>query len=297
MRIPRFAAAALVAMISFCWFGIAFAQEDKAAQAAIEIFKTQMRIPADVEVKFIEKKESDLPGFSAVKLLLIGYPSAPDKELPVVIYVDETGERVIVGTLFIKGENATRKAAGEAQPRKIDMARLEIEKSSARGPANAKVTILEFANFTCPYCLKSWMKIKEWLDKHPQDVRYVFKQFPLASQAGSFDFSVLVAAAQDINDDAFWAAHDFFYSPEGQNLIKGNKETVRPRLEEFLKAKKLDLGAFQAAIDSGKAKKSVDESVSLGTRIHVGGTPTTIINGEFVRGPLTDEILDRFLKK
>ncbi len=296
MRTKDFAAVILAALITVCWLGNSSAEEDKTVQAAMQTFRTQMRIPPDVEVKFLEKKESELPGFFAVRLLIIGHPSAPDKEVPAVVYLDESAERVIIGNLFMKGENVTRKTAGEVRPRQIDMARLEIEKSAVRGPADAKVTILEFANFTCPYCLKSWNKIREWLEKYPQDVRYIFKQFPLPSQAGSLDFAVLAAAAQETSGEAFWAAHDFLFSSEGQALIKGNRDTVRPKLEEILKAKNFDLQLFQAALDSGKAKKSVEESVSLGKRIHVGGTPTTIINGEFVRGPLTDEILHRFLQ-
>lgn len=297
MPTKKFITATLAGLFLCLSWGMASAQEDKISQAAMETFKTQMRIPAGIEVKFLEKKESELPGFFAVKLLIVGHPSAPDQEVPVVVYVDESAERVIIGNLFIKGENATRKLAGAPQPRKIDMAGLEIEKSPVRGPATAKVTILEFANFTCPYCLKSWTKIKEWLEKYPQDIRYIFKQFPLASQAGSFDFSVLVSAAQEINPEAFWAAHDFLYSQEGQALIKGDKNAARAKVEEILKEKKFDLQAFQSAMESGKARQAVEESVALGTRIHVPGTPTTIINGEFVRGPLTDQILERFLKK
>ncbi|MCM8757136.1 MAG: thioredoxin domain-containing protein, partial [Candidatus Omnitrophica bacterium] len=42
-----------------------------------------------------------------------------------------------------------------------------------------KVTIVEFSNFECPYCRQSWMKVRDLLQKHPQELRYVFKHFPL----------------------------------------------------------------------------------------------------------------------
>ncbi len=274
-----------------------FAQEDEITRVAIETFKIQMRVPQEVEVKFLEKKESPIPDFFSVKILIIGYPSAPDKEIPVVLYVDKTAERVIIGNVFMKGENVTRKEAGEPKPRKIDLAQLEIEKSPARGLAEAKVTIVEFANFTCPYCLKSWTKIKEWLEKYPQEVRYIFKQFPLPSQSGSFDFSILASAAQEVNIEAFWLAHDFLFSNDGQALIRAGKEAAKEKIEQMLKEKNFNVQAFQTALDSGKATRTVEESVAVGNRIHVMGTPTTIINGEFVRGPLTDELLESFLKK
>lgn len=119
-----------------------FAQEDKIVQMAIETVKTQGRLPKGLEVKFVEKKESPIPGFYSVKLILL----ASDKEIPIIIYVDTAGKKVILGSLFLKGENLTRKEAGEPKPRKLDMGQLEMDRSPFRGPAGAKVTIVEFSN-------------------------------------------------------------------------------------------------------------------------------------------------------
>jgi hypothetical protein len=62
-----------------------------------------MRVPKGIDIKFVGKKERPIPDFSSVKLLLL----APDREIPVVVYVDKTGEKVILGNLIIKGENLT----------------------------------------------------------------------------------------------------------------------------------------------------------------------------------------------
>ena len=59
-------------------------QEDKTVQTAVSTVKTQMRVPADIEIKFVEKKESPIADFYAVKLML----SAPDRDIPVMVYVD-----------------------------------------------------------------------------------------------------------------------------------------------------------------------------------------------------------------
>ncbi len=90
-----------------------FTQEDKIAQVTIETIKTQMRVPRDIEIKFLEKRESAIPDFFAVRLLL----SAPDRDIPLVVYVDKTAEKVIIGNLFVKGTNVTRKEAGEPKLR------------------------------------------------------------------------------------------------------------------------------------------------------------------------------------
>ena len=93
------------------------AQEDRIGQAAVEAIRTHMRGAGDLEIRFIEKQESEIADFYAVKVLIVTL----DKEVPRVIYVDKNGERVIFGDLFVKGENVTRKMAGNPKPRVVDM--------------------------------------------------------------------------------------------------------------------------------------------------------------------------------
>jgi protein-disulfide isomerase len=270
-----------------------FTQEDKTVQLAIATVKAQMRLPRDMEIKFVEKRESAIPDFLSVKLILF----APDREIPLVVYVEKGLEKVIIGNLFIRGENVTRKEAGEPKPRKIDMGLLEIERSPVRGPAGAKVTIVEFSNFECPYCVKSWAKMKELLGKYPQDIRYVFKHFPLQRQGKSFDLSTMVSAAGQVNQEAFWLVHDFLFTEEGQTIVKNGNEAVKKKIEQILTEKGQDVQAFQNALEVEKGKKKVEEDMALGNRIRVQGTPTGILNGKFVMGPLTDKMLAEVLMK
>ena len=283
-----------------CLFGMilfspvqGFAQENKIVQVAIEYARTQYRVPKDVEIKYLEKKESQIPGFLAVKLLVL----TPDREIPIVVYVDPTGEKVIAGNLFIKGENVTRKEAGEPKPRKVDMGLLEIEKSPVRGPAEAKVTIVEFSNFECAYCVRSWAKMKEFLGKYPQDLRYVFKHYPLQRQGKPFDLSAMITAVEEVNKEAFWLIHDYLFSEEGQVFVKGTNEAMKQKVEQILKEKGYDVQAFQNALETGKGKKRVEEDLAVGDKIRVRGTPTVILNGTFVINPLTEKMLEGYLGK
>jgi len=283
-----------------CLFGITFfssfpgfAQEDKVAQVAIEYARTQYRLPKEWEVKYLEKMDSQIPGFLAVKLLVL----TPDREVPIVIYVDPAGEKVIAGHLFVKGENVTRKEAGEPKPRKIDEGILELGKSPNRGPAGARVTIVEFSNFECPYCIQSWAKIKEFLDKYPQDIQYVFKNYPLQRQGKPFDLSAMISALEEVNKDAFWLIHDFLFSDEGQVFVKAGNDAVKQKIERMLKEKGYSLEAFQNALETGKGKKRVEEDLVVGDKIRVRGTPTTILNGTFVTNPLTEKMIEGYLGK
>jgi protein-disulfide isomerase len=270
-----------------------FAEDDKIVQLAIDTVKTQMRFPKGMEVQFAEKKESPIPDFYSVKLLFL----ARNREIPMIVYVDKAGEKVIIGTLFIKGENMTRKEAGDPRPRKIDMGQLEIENSPFRGPGGAKVTIVEFTNFKCPYCQKSWTKMKGMLEKYPKEIKYVFKHFPFQAKGETYDLSEMAAAAQSIGNDAFWLVHDYLFSGEGQAMNKSEKGVVKQKIEQLLKENNFDVTVFQAALENGKARKRVEEDLALGNRYQVSGTPAVLINGEMIQGLLTEQVLERYLKK
>ena len=270
-----------------------FSQGDKIVQVAIEALKTQGRLPKGTEIRFVEKKESPIPGFYSVKVFVL----AQTREIPVVIYVDSAGEKIILGNLIIKGENVTLKEAGEPKPRKFDAGQLEIEKSPFRGPAVAKMTIVEFSNFQCPHCAKLSKQIKDLLEKYPQDIKYVFKHFPLQAQGKAFELSEMIAATQEVGKESFWIIHDFFFSDEGQALVNLEREPLKRKIGEILKARGYDEKAFQMALEMGKGKKRVEDDLALGNKIGVNATPTLIINGDFVGSTLTDKMVAQYLGK
>ena len=269
-----------------------FSQEDRVVQTAIETIKAQARLPQGTEVKFLEKKESQIPDFYTVKVFLL----TPDKEIPVVVYVDKAGEKVFLGDLYIKGVNVTAKEAGRAILKKVDMSGLEVEKSPSLGPKKAKLTIVEFANFECSYCQDSWAVLKSLVKRHPADLRYVFKHFPFQPQGKAFELSEMAAAAQEVNNEAFWAVHDFLFSEEGHTYAAAGKETVKQKIEAILGEKGFDVKAFRSALETGKGKKRVEEDMAVGNRIPVSGTPTKVINGDVILGSTQDGILEKYLK-
>lgn len=271
----------------------AFAEEDPVTKAAIDTFRSQVRLPPGAEVKFLEKKESPLSDFYAVKLLI----TLPDKEIPTIVYVDKTGEKVLLGNLFIKGENVTAKEAGPPKPKKIDMGILEMEKSPSIGNKGARVTIVEFSNFQCPYCMDAWSKFMGLMKRYPQDFKYIFKHFPFQPGGKTFELSEMAAAAQEISHEAFWLIHDFFFTKEGQNIANLEKGAVKQKVEQLLKGKGYDLKIFQSALETGKARNRVLEDMALANRLRLSSTPTKIVNGDIIVGLTADNVLERYLGK
>jgi len=101
-------------------------KENNIVQFAIEAVKIQASLPQEVEIKFIEKRESAIPDFYMIKLLVID----TGRETPVVVYVDKACEKVILGTLLIRGENITFEEAGNSRTPRIDSMPMEAGKTS-----------------------------------------------------------------------------------------------------------------------------------------------------------------------
>jgi hypothetical protein len=103
-----------------------FPRENNLVQLAVETVRIQADLPEEVEVKFVEKRESPIPDFYMVKLLVV----SKEEEVPIVVYVDRSAEKVIIGTLFIKGEDVALREAREPGIPKIDLGKLEPGKTS-----------------------------------------------------------------------------------------------------------------------------------------------------------------------
>ena len=101
-------------------------RENNIVQLAIETLRIQASLPEDVAVKFVEKRESLIPDFYMVKLVVV----EKDDEFPVVVYVDRSAEKVILGTLFIRGENMTKREEADFRIPKVNAGQIEAAKTS-----------------------------------------------------------------------------------------------------------------------------------------------------------------------
>src|SRR5579885_1632463 len=162
------------------------------------------------------------------------------------------------------------KLANEPPPLLDPPVKLTIDGAPSKGPADAKVTIIEFSDFQCPYCAKAVGEVNQVLAKYPKDVRFVFKQFPLDnhSQAALAAEAALAAQAQG----KFWEMHDKMYA----NFRSINRD----RILAWAKEVGIDLDRFEADLKSHKYAPRVASEVKQGDAAGVEGTPTFFINGK-----------------
>jgi protein-disulfide isomerase len=174
----------------------------------------------------------------------------------------------------------------QAPPVLDEAVNISIDGDPVKGPANARITLVEFSDFQCPYCAAAVGHLYDLMAKHPTDIRLVFKQFPLDthSQAGLAAEAALAAHAQG----KFWPMHDKLYatfrdlSPEKINQLAADAG--------------LDLVRFTMDLKSGKFKTTVQKEVDQGVEAGVQGTPTIFVNGKRYNGPVETAALEQVLQ-
>ncbi len=101
-------------------------KENHIVQLAIQTVRAQASLPESVAIKFVEKRESPIPDFYVVKLAVV----ENGDEFPFVVYVDRSAEKVILGSLFIRGENITKREEAHRDSPKANMGQLETARAN-----------------------------------------------------------------------------------------------------------------------------------------------------------------------
>ena len=143
-----------------------------------------------------------------------------------------------------------------------------------KGNAKAKVTIVEFSEFQCPFCSRVNPTMKKIMESYGDKVKIVFKHNPLPfhKDAPLASEAALAAGAQG----KFWPMHDL--------LFKNQRKLKRENLDTYAQELGLNLENFKAALDSGKYKAQVAADQAQAKKLKASGTPTFFINGRKIRG-------------
>jgi protein-disulfide isomerase len=156
----------------------------------------------------------------------------------------------------------------------------------ALGPETAPVTIVEFSDFECPFCLRIHPTLKQVMDEYEGQVRLVFRQFPLNNihpHAQKAAEASLCADAQG----KFWEMHDAMFENPRELAVAD----LKTRAAEI----GLDEQAFATCLDSGEFSDEVAADLDAGRALGVTGTPALYINGRFLSGAQPFEVISRVI--
>ena len=173
-----------------------------------------------------------------------------------------------------------------------DVPRIDVQaKGPSRGPADAKVTIVEFSDFQCPFCGREYPVIEKLMKDYDGKVRLVFRHYPLDFHP--FAEKAAEAGACAADQGKFWELHDKMFTNQGKLAVED--------LKGYAKSVGVDAAKFDQCLDSGEKKPAVEDDQKAGTEAGVSGTPAFFINGIFINGAQPydqfKQTIDRELKR
>jgi protein-disulfide isomerase len=168
-------------------------------------------------------------------------------------------------------------ATGPARrPILSDPVKVPITGAPAKGPENARVTLVEFSDFECPYCSHAVGQVEALLRVFPNDIRLVYKQFPLSMHPHARKAAAAALAANE--QGKFWQMHD--------KLFANFRQLSDDRILAMAKEIGLDMNRFMADLGAGKYEAAINKDVRDGEQSGVFGTPAFFINGKLYSGSM-----------
>ena len=146
--------------------------------------------------------------------------------------------------------------------------KINLGDSPFLGKADAKVAIVEWSDFQCPYCARATPLLTEVQKKYPNDVKIIFKHFPLSFHQAARPAAIASVAAQE--QGKFWEMHDALFENQ-RSLTAGN-------MEEIAEKAGLDMDRFRKDMEANKSAydKRVTADFTHGQSVTVRGTPKAV---------------------
>ena len=244
--------------------------DDTAQKAGM---KSEDYLRKQVEAKVPQVSVDEAKAFFEANKQRLG-PQFQDKQF------DDVKDMIVQGLTGQKRQEAVASVIEELKknagvkillhPPKVQVA----AEGPAKGPATAKVTIVEFSDFQCPFCSRGRKTMDEVVAKYGDKVRLVFRDFPLDFHDKA---QKAAEAGQCANDQGkFWEMHNWMFDNQNSldvDALKGAAKTIG-----------LDAAKFDQCLTSGQHAALIAKNMKEGQAAGVRGTPAFFVNGTFISG-------------
>jgi protein-disulfide isomerase len=244
------------------------ASDETVGQRVTEYFTKTVTAPPGITFKVTKLEPAEMPGWRKGHL----EAALGEQKQDVVFYVSNDGHYLL---------------RGEATDLTVDpfvalMQKMKLDGEPTRGPADAKVTVVEYSDFQCPYCGRAWEIFeKEVYPQYKDKVRFVFKQMPLTQiHPWAEDAAVISECALQQGNEQFWKIYDGLFSQQAQIT----KENLAAKSEEIASAAGLDVPRLKECVAGRKTIDAVKSDESEAAAVGVNSTPTFFVNGRRVQG-------------
>ena len=157
------------------------------------------------------------------------------------------------------------------EPFRIDV---DADDDPFKGPADAAVTIIEFADFQCGFCGRARPNTESVLEMYPDTVRFVFRDYPIPKHPRAARMAEGAHCAGE--QDKYWEYFD--------RLFDNPRKTTDDDLKEHAEALGLDAEAFGTCLDENRYAAEIQKDFEDGAAAGVSGTPAFFINGRMLSG-------------
>lgn len=206
-------------------------------------------------------------------------PSKLPGTVAIPVKVTDSKEQTESGTVYVT-KDGRYMFRGEirdldADPFAANRSKLRLDGFPSRGPADAKVTVVEFSDFECPHC-REMFEILRTVEPEFTQVRWVFKDFPLTTiHPWAMTAALAGRCAYETSPADYWKLEDAIFT---------NQDAITPdnawdQLTAFATAAGVPADSFHSCIASPETKKVVDDEIAEGKSLSVDSTPTFFING------------------
>ena len=233
----------------------------------VKYFRKKANIPPNATVTVKDLKDSPIKGAKAGSLEVANGPQVRQ-----IAFTMSTDGRYVI---FAETEDVT------IDPFKKVAEKISLKGKPFKGKEDAKVVIVEYSDFQCPFCSRGYSVLEnEVMKEYGDKVKFVYKHFPLNFHPWAEPGAIAVECAGLQNKDAYWKLYAYYF--ENQKEI--NPQNLVDKSKEVLKDTKIDMAKWQKCYDNKDTLALVKAEMAEGQSVGVTGTPAFMINGRLLSG-------------
>jgi protein-disulfide isomerase len=250
----------------------AAAPDETVSTRVIDYFQKTVTTPG-LTFKVTKLEDSEVPGWRKGNLEV----ALGQQTQNVAFYVSRDGKYLFRGDAVDLS----------IDPLKQVMDKIVLDDQPVRGPKDAKVTIVEYSDFQCPFCARVYTTLEnEVLKDYGDKVRFIFKHYPLSSiHPWAEDGALASECAFLQSNDHFWKMYDGLFTKQSDIT----KDNLKEKMSEIGQQAGMDVPKLQECFDGKKALDAVKADSNEATALGVNSTPTFFINGRRLSGAQTGE--------
>jgi protein-disulfide isomerase len=236
-------------------------------QQISDYVRKSFNVPPSVGIAIKDSPKSSIQGLREIRIEFTTERGPQTQEAWIT-----PDNRLIVGRLF----DLT------VDPYKKNLDKIDLANAPTTGPSDAKVTIVEYSDFQCPYCSQAHGTIDQLLQQYQGKVKLVYKHLPLNMHNWAEDAAVASSCVAQQDNAAFWKLYDYLFT----NQATITKETLAQKVIEATKDSKVNQEDLKKCVDSKATMTIVKANMTEAESLGLNSTPSFIINGRPVIGAL-----------